>query len=121
MQQLAFNFEQLEQPMTGDYLINRVQVALDTRINLRKFHNIIRKLRKSHGLPILSRRTKPMGYWWCASVAEMNEFIENFRSQAMDELHTLSRIVNKNYPLLAGQLNFRDAQIQEEADARLIS
>lgn len=137
MQQLAFNFEQFEEaivnplagqsldptesyiasllleasterPMTSDYLMTSVYEQLGTRMNLRRFHNIIRNLRKNNRFPILSRRTKPAGYWWCNSLEEMNEFIDNFRSQAMDELHTLSRIVNKNYPALAGQMTFSD-------------
>lgn len=38
----------------------------------------------------------------------MQAFIESFRSQALDELHTLSKIVNANYPALQGQLKFDD-------------
>jgi hypothetical protein len=142
MEQLAFNFEQLEeaivsplagcelepaagyiasllleasaaQPMTSDYLIRAVREQTGENLNLRRFHNIIRSLRKNNRFPILSRRTKPAGYWWCKSLDEMNAFITDFRSQAMDELHTLSRIVNKNYPALAGQMRFEDLAIEE--------
>ncbi len=142
MQQLAFNFEQFEQaivsplagqeldptesfiasllleasadkPMTSEYLIEAVRGQLGEKLSLRRFHNIIRNLRKNNRFPILSRRMKPAGYWWCGSIAEMNAFIEDFRSQAMDELHTLSRIVNKNYPALAGQMRFEDLAIEQ--------
>lgn len=143
MEQLAFNFERFEEaitnplsgvelddvesyiasllleasaekPMTGEFLMTRTREIMNCDINLRRFHNIIRKLRKEHGLPILSRRTKPAGYWWCQSTVEMNAFIEDFRSQAMDELHTLSRIVKQNYPQLAGQMDFfKDLPIGE--------
>ncbi len=143
MEQLAFNFEAFEEaivnplagceldatesyiaslllsatadkPMTSDYLIGAVSEQLGEKLSLRRFHNIIRNLRKDNRFPILSRRTKPAGYWWCNSVDEMNSFIEDFRSQAMDELHTLSRIVHKNYPHLVGQMNFfRDLPIEE--------
>jgi hypothetical protein len=69
---------------------------------------IIRTLRKDHSFPILARRSKPTGYWWCGSTDEMKAFIESFRAQALDELHTLSKIVKYNYPALQGQLNFED-------------
>ncbi len=142
MKQLAFNFEQFEEaivnplagqeldptesyiasllleavsekPMTSDYLINAVRENLGEKLSLRRFHNIIRNLRKNNRFPILSRRNKPAGYWWCGNIKEMNSFIDDFRSQAMDELHTLSRIVHKNYPALAGQMRFEDVSIQE--------
>lgn len=75
-----------------------------TGIDARKVKAIIRTLRKDHHFPILARRGKPNGYWWCASPEEMEEFIRVFKSQALDELHTLSKIVKTNYPELAGQL-----------------
>src|ERR1044072_5284672 len=77
--------------------------------NDREIKDVVRALRKDHAFPIISRRSKPPGLWWCASSAEMNEFIESFRKQALDELHTLSKIVRHNYPELAGQLKLEDA------------
>jgi hypothetical protein len=74
----------------------------------REVKNIVRTLRKEHAFPIISRRCKPSGLWWCGSAEEMNEFIETFRSQALDELHTLTRIVKENYPALAGQLTLEE-------------
>jgi hypothetical protein len=41
---------------------------------------------------------------------EMTEFVESFKSQALDELHTLSKIVKHNYPALLGQLSLENAQ-----------
>ena len=38
----------------------------------------------------------------------MKAFIESFRKQALDELHTLSKIVRHNYPALQGQLSFEE-------------
>ncbi|HYX72155.1 MAG TPA: hypothetical protein VE732_05240 [Nitrososphaera sp.] len=77
------------------------------RISDRIVKGIIRRLRKEHAFPILARRSKkPTGYWWCGSAAEMEMFIESFRSQALDELHTLSTIIKHNYPALLGQLKF---------------
>ena len=72
----------------------------------RAVKDIIHTLRKDHAFPILARRKNPSGYWWCASVQEMEAFIESYRSQALDELHTLSQIVRHNYPALQGQLSF---------------
>lgn len=74
----------------------------------REIKDLVRALRKEHAFPILSRRSKPAGLWWCGSAEEMNEFIESFRKQALDELHTLSKMVRHNYPELAGQLALED-------------
>lgn len=38
----------------------------------------------------------------------MEAFIESFRSQALDELRTLSKIIRHNYPALQGQLKFEE-------------
>lgn len=89
----------------------RAAEALGKKLSSRSVKAIIRSLRKNHAFPILARRKKPTGYWWCASVEEMEAFIESFRSQALDELHTLSKIVKHNYPALQGQLKFDDAQL----------
>jgi hypothetical protein len=75
----------------------------------REMKGLVRALRKHHAFPIISRRSKPAGLWWCSSADEMNEFIVTFRRQALDELHTLSKIVKHNYPELAGQLSLEDA------------
>ncbi|HKO43370.1 MAG TPA: hypothetical protein VJU84_08770 [Pyrinomonadaceae bacterium] len=79
------------------------------QISEREVKAIVRALRKDHGLPILSRRNKPSGYWWCGSEAEMKAYVERARSQPLDELHTLSKMVKQNYPALAGQLSLEDA------------
>ena len=81
----------------------------DKRLSERVVKNTIRSLRRDHTFPILARRKEPAGYWWCASASEMEAFIESFRSQALDELHTLSKIIKHNYPALQGQLKFDDA------------
>src|SRR6185369_17654767 len=46
---------------------------------------IVRALRKAHAFPIISSRKRPAGYWWCHSAEEMKDFVETFRSQALDE------------------------------------
>lgn len=79
-------------------------------VSERGVKDIVRTLRKEHGLPILSRRRKPSGYWWCGSEAEMKAYIDSARSQPLDELHTLSKMVKQNYPALAGQLSLEDAR-----------
>jgi len=135
MQQAGFNFEKLEaemiSPLAGHALteieeyiaglllrassekpfriadiINYVGLNLHTTIDERAVKEIIRSLRRVHKFPILARRSKPAGYWWCTSATDMEEFITLFRSQALDELHTLSQIVRHNYPDLIGQLRF---------------
>ncbi|HEY6232106.1 MAG TPA: hypothetical protein VIW64_12665 [Pyrinomonadaceae bacterium] len=72
---------------------------------------IVRRLKKDHGFPILSRRRAPSGYWWCGSQAEMEEYLGWAKSQPLDELHTLSKMVKQNYPALAGQLHLEDATV----------
>lgn len=76
----------------------------------RKVKDIVRTLRKDHAFPILASRKPPAGYYWCSSAEEMTEFIESFKSQALDELHTLSKIVRHNYPALLGQLSLEEAK-----------
>ena len=73
-------------------------------VSERMVKSVIRELRKGHAFPIISRRGKPAGYWWVSSQEEMEQFIASFRGQALDEFHTLGRIVKENYPALAGQL-----------------
>lgn len=85
---------------------HHVELALNQRLDERTVKKIIRTLRKDHAFPILSRRRKPSGYWWCSSVEEMKSFIATFRGQALDELTTVAAIVKSNYPELAGQLRF---------------
>lgn len=77
---------------------------------------VVRALRKEHGLPILSRKGNPAGYWWCGSKKEMEDYITRARSQPLDELHTLSKMVKQNYPELAGQLSLEGIQPQMNAD-----
>ena len=90
-------------------IIRAYEDATCARLNERTVKDVIRTLRRDHSFPILARRKKPTGYWWCASSQEMEAFIESFRAQALDELHTLSRIVKQNYPALQGQLRFEEA------------
>jgi hypothetical protein len=86
--------------------------------NGRAIKQLVRELRKEHGFPILSRKGKPAGYWWGASASEMQQFIKDWRKQALDELHTLSKMVKQNYPALAGQLSLEDAETRGEGDER---
>lgn len=90
-------------------IIAHVRQVKGSRLSERKVKRIIRSLRKVHAFPILASRQPPAGYWWCASAEEMTEFVEGFKAQALDELHTLSRIVKHNYPALLGQLSLEDA------------
>jgi hypothetical protein len=98
------------QPIGISEIIDAIEAKDGRRVSQRTIKDIIRTLRKDHTFPILARRSKPTGYWWCGSAAEMEAFIESFRAQALDELHTLTRIVKHNYPALQGQLNFEDVK-----------
>jgi hypothetical protein len=93
-----------ERPIDNQMIRISVELRFQRKIDAREVKAIIRVLRKDHSFPIISRRQKPSGYWWCTSRGEMEAFIDTFKSQALDELHTLSRIVKENFPELAGQL-----------------
>ena len=79
-------------------------------ITEREVKDIVRTLRKLHELPIISRRKKGGGLWWCENEQQMNEYVTHARKQPLDELHTLSRIVKANYPRLAGQLSLEEVK-----------
>jgi hypothetical protein len=98
-----------ERPMTIKDLRQAMHENGLSAVSNRMVKRIVRSLRSEHGFPILSRRGEPAGFWWCSSAEEMEGFIKLFRSQAMDELHTLSKMVKQNYPQLAGQLSLEDA------------
>ena len=143
--QNAFNFDALEQEMinplfghklteleefisiflldaTSENPRNNPQIRaaafdkLGTKVTERQVKDAVRELRKNHAFPILARRKKPTGYWWCHSESEMDEFIQLFKAQALDELHTLGRIVRNNYQSLAGQLNFDKVMIENDGE-----
>ena len=97
-----------ERPIDNESIRACVHRAIGQQITSRTVKSVIRDLRRNHHFPIISRRKPPGGYWWCSSPSEMNEYIRTFRSQAVDELHTLSLIVRANYPELAGQLVLED-------------
>ncbi len=97
-----------ENPVGIKAIIHQVNAHKGIPISERSVKKLIRALRKEHTFPIIASRQPPTGYWWCSSPEEMSEFIESFRAQALDELHTLSLIVRHNFPALSGQLNFQD-------------
>jgi hypothetical protein len=93
-------------PTSIKEIVLAVKEQTGKRLSQRAVKGVIRALRQDHKFPILSRKSSPPGYWWCASAEEMKAFIESFRKQALDELHTLSTIIKHNYPALQGQLKF---------------
>lgn len=99
-----------DRPVGIREIIDRRAALTGRRVSEREVKKVIRSLRKDHKFPILARRKPPAGYWWCSSTEEMEQFIASFRSQALDELHTLSQIVKHNFPALAGQITLEDAR-----------
>lgn len=91
-------------PIGNSEIVRCYESIHKKRLSERLVKDTIRSLRRDHNFPILARRTQPAGYWWCKDACEMEMFIESFRSQALDELRTLSRVVRSNYPALVGQL-----------------
>src|SRR6266568_2507568 len=50
----------------------------------RDVKDTVRTLRKKHELPIISRRNKNGGFWWCENEAQMKEYATRARKQPMD-------------------------------------
>lgn len=93
-----------QHPITNRQLRVKIQCQYSREVSDREVKAVIRDLRKDHQFPIVARRGAPAGYFWCAAKGDMEAFIKEFRTIALDELHTLSRIVKANFPELAGQL-----------------
>ncbi len=93
-----------EQPIKTDEIIERLKSEKRTTIGFRALKKIIRSLRRDQAFPILTRRAKPAGYFWCRSTAEMEQFAKLWQSQYFDEMKTLSIMLKANYPKLAGQM-----------------
>lgn len=102
-----------EKPIKTDEIIARMKADLNVEISFRELKKIIRSLRRNHAFPILTRRSKPAGYWWCQSIDEMREFARLWQSQYFDEMVTLSVILKTNYPRLAGQMRLDDIPQKE--------
>ncbi len=99
-----------QRPIGIKRIVNTLFSGKGVWLTERRVKEIVRSLRKEHGFPILSRKNKPSGYWWCGSEAEMKDYYGRARSQPLDELHTLSKMVKQNYPELAGQLSLEDVE-----------
>lgn len=93
-----------ENPLKTAQIIEMVADGLGEEISFRELKKIIRSLRVNHAFPILSRRSKPAGLWWCQSIDEMKEFARLWQSQYFDEMRTLYVMMKHNYPRLAGQM-----------------
>lgn len=91
-------------PLRADNIREKVMIGLEIDLSFRELKKIIRSLRRNHAFPILTRRSSPAGYWWCASADEMKEFARLWQSQYYDEMRTLYVMMKHNYPRLAGQL-----------------
>lgn len=93
-----------EHPRKMQEIIDALADAHGENVSQRQMKMIIRTLRRDRGFPILTRRSKPAGYYWCRSVKEFKEFEAMWTKQTMDELTTLQLMKRRNYPKLAGQL-----------------
>lgn len=81
---------------------------LETHLQMsdRAIKGFIESLRREWLLPIGSRKESPSGYYWIRTAEEMKDWLTAFISQPKSELHTAYKMVNANFPELAGQLNF---------------
>lgn len=71
----------------------------------RAVKGFIESLRREWLLPIGSSK-EPGGYYWIRSAAEMTAWLTAFLSQPKSEFRTAYKMVNANFPELAGQLKF---------------
>ena len=97
-----------EKPVKMAEIISACADTLGEKISERMVKRIIRSLRLNHAFPIITRRAKPAGYWWCQSVEEMKEFARLWQSQYFDEMRTLHVMMKHNFPRLAGQMRLAD-------------
>lgn len=97
-----------EKPVKMAAIIEACADTLGAKISERKVKILIRSLRLNHAFPIITRRAKPAGYWWCGSVEEMKEFARLWQSQYFDEMRTLHVMMKHNFPRLAGQMRIAD-------------
>jgi hypothetical protein len=93
-----------ESPIKQADIIAAVGREFTGGITDRQVRHVVRNLRRMHGFPICTRKGKPAGYWWARTEAEMEEFIQTWRAQFIDEAQTLSIMIKRNFPQLAGQL-----------------
>lgn len=90
-------------PIKQAEIIERFELEMG-HISDRQVRAVVRNLRRMHGFPICTRKGSPAGYYWGRTEAEMEEFIKIWKAQFVDEITTLSIMIKKNFPRLAGQL-----------------
>lgn len=91
-------------PIKQAEIITAVGLRLECKISDRQVRSIVRNLRRTHGFPICTRKGAPAGYWWGRTEAELEEFVNTWKAQYLDEIQTLYKMLTVNYPRLAGQL-----------------
>ena len=102
-----------ERPVTIATIISRVRASGFGVISDRGVKDFVRSLRRDHGIPVLARRGKNPGYYWCGSRKEMEAFVSTFRQQADDEMATVRKMVAMNYPGLMAELSDAAAEPRE--------
>lgn len=91
-------------PIKMAMIIDRAFHERTVTLSTRQIRVIVRRLRRIHGFPICTRKGAPAGYWWGRTEAELEEFVTVWKSQYIDEIQTLHKMLKVNYPRLAGQL-----------------
>jgi hypothetical protein len=77
----------------------------------------VRTLRKSHRLPIISRRNDGGGFWGCENDEQMKDYYDHASGQPLDSLETLHGMIRHNYKRLAGQMSIADIESEPPAVA----
>jgi hypothetical protein len=76
------------------------------RATEREIKKWVRLLRREWLLPVGALRKDPYGYYWIRTAAEYLDWSRASRAQAIDELVTLHRNGQHNFPELVGQADF---------------
>ena len=73
------------------------------RASPRGVQQVVARLRERHGCPILSSAGRPPGYWWAATVEELEQCIREQRRKAISTLIVL-RALRRHRGRLQGQM-----------------
>ena len=93
-----------DKPISNDRLREMAGTELRVVIDAREMKAVILRLREEHLFPIMAIKTHPGGYWWCRSAEEMKAYYERVQKESLSRLSSISRVIKRNFPELAGQL-----------------
>ncbi len=85
-----------QNPVTSSKLIEIIKTRLGLTIGARKVRYIVAELREKNHLPILATKRGKLGYFYCNSEAEFDQYEKEIRAHSIKELTTL-KLVRLNF------------------------